>query len=281
MPAITVNNIDYDKIYSSNNFGDFRFIEELEPKVTYSSTGIRRTERVAMIEFIITGTRIPVLVRDAINGSVKDPYYPNILGIACTGNTYTDKDHRALYGRWKNMIDRCYNKNNSKYKFYKDCSVCPEWLCFEVFLKDAVNLPGYEDMINNPDIAYSIDKDTLQPNTDHKIYSPSTCIWVPLSINQHQAFIDNKKYRASKYFGITVDRGRYKVMSDVRTPYGAVGTYNNEIAAVNVREFYRPTYSPNAIPNVDYPKMDLTEAIKYRRHKKHRKLMYHLIDKDK
>ena len=281
MSTATVNNIDYNKIYSSNNFGDFRFIEELEPRVNYSPSGLKNVERVAMIEFIYTGTQIPALVRDAIRGSIKDPYYPLICGVACVGNTYTNGDHRLLYDKWKAMINRVYNTSNPKNNAYKNCTVCPEWLCFETFIKSVPSVPGYQDMINNPHIKYSIDKDTLQRGVVNKIYSPSTCIFIPMSENIKVKIEDmDKSKTSSKYYGIVLDRDKYKVQSTVRTPYGPVGMYTNEDAAVNVREWYRQVYSPNATSNTDYPKMDLSEAINYRSHKKKPIQMYNLINNE-
>jgi hypothetical protein len=137
-------------------------------------------------------------------------------------------------------------------------------------------------MINNPQVQYSLDKDILQPGVEHKMYSPQTCMWIPMHDNRMQAVIDNKYKSLTNYFGITYDRGRYKVQPSVRTQYDTpVGSYTNEIAAVNMREYYRDIYYPNIIPNTDYPKMDLTEAIKYKCHKKKPVSMYKVIDPDK
>ena len=241
--SITVNNIDYDKVYHTNNYGDFIFLEEVEPHRYVTSYGRSQTERMAKIRFLLTNTEITVRVRDAIRGMVKDPYYPKIYGVACVGNTYTNEDHRFFYKKWKSMISRCYNEKDVKYKFYKNCSVIKEWLCFENFLKDVAYLPGYEEMmINKEKIIYTLDKDKLQQGKDNKIYSKETCMWIPLSENLKQEAID---YRAnnvttSNYFGIVLDQGKYKVQSSVRTQYGnPVGVFTDEIAAVNMREYFR------------------------------------------
>ena len=278
MSEVLVNRIDYNKIYHSNNYGDFIFLKEIEPYEYISSNGILQKERRAEIKFLQTNTITNVHVRDALRGAIKDPYYPKIHGVACVGNTYTNGDHRFLYYKWKSMIDRVYGKLTNKSRFYTNCSVDPRWLCFEEFLKYAPYLPGYQDMINNPGVQYSLDKDILQQGVEFKVYSPETCMWIPTKDNILQAIVDNKYKKSSQYYGIVVDRGAYKVQPTVRTPYGPVGMYNNEIAAVNVREWYRPVYYPNIIANVDYPKMPLDEAIKYRRHKKKPIKMYSLID---
>ena len=267
-------NIDYNKVYSSNNYGDFVFLEEIEP-YRY----INNKQRRARIKFLLTGTIMDVLIQNAMSGNVRDPYYPKIYGVACIGNTYGTGDHESMYNRWRSMISRCYNPNHKSYKYYKNCTVAPEWLCFENFIKSVPYLPGYEDMINNPDIVYSIDKDILQPNVTNKVYSPQTCMWIPLSdnVNEELKRVD-KTSTSSKYYGISLHRGKYEVYQTVRTPYGPVGTFDDEIAAVNVREYCRENYHQDhtSLPNTDYPKMNILQALSHRRHRTNVKQMYSL-----
>ena len=275
----SINKIDYDKVYHTNNYGDFVFLQEVEPYRYTTSYGRPQTERMAKIRFLQTNTEIIVRVRDAIAGRIKDPYYPKICGVAYTGNTYTNKDHKFFYDKWRAMIDRCYNKNNSNYKYYKNHSVDPEWLCFENFLRDVPLIAGYHEMIANRDkIKYSLDKDILQPRIENKIYSKNTCMWIPLSENSMYAAItykDSKKDASSKYYGVTLDRGNYKVQPSVKDTYmNPVGSYTDEIAAVNMREYFRKLYHPNVIPNEDYPYMPLNEAIKYKCTNKKRKPLF-------
>ena len=281
---ITVNNIDYDKVYSSNNYGDFVFLEEIEPYKYIHSSGSHSLKRRARIKFLLTGTVMDVFVQHAMRGDVRDPYYPKIFGVACVGNTYTNGDHRPMYDRWRSMVSRCYNANNKSYKYYQNCTVAPEWLCFENFLKTIPYLPGYQDMINNPDIAYTLDKDILQPGVVNKVYSPQTCIWVPLidNINESLKRVVDKTSTSSRYYGIILHYGKYRVKSTVTTPYGPVGTFDDEIAAVNMRESCMENYPQERtnVPNTDYPKMDILEALRHRKHRKNVKQMYSLVDVD-
>ena len=74
---------------------------------------------------------------------------------------------------WNNMMNRCYNdKYHQKQPTYIGCAVCDEWLDFDVFY-DWFQL-NYKD-------GHQLDKDLLEQG--NKIYSPTTCVFIPQSIN--------------------------------------------------------------------------------------------------
>ena len=132
-----------------------------------------------IVKFLETGTIKDFVARSAIvEGSVKDPYYPHILGIACIGNAKTT-GNLYLYQTWQNMIRRCYDTKRHNYSSYggRGYIVDKRWLCFENFLKDVPTLPGYDlDLILQGKLV--LDKDGLAANKDCKIYSPTTTRWV-------------------------------------------------------------------------------------------------------
>ena len=128
-------------------------------------------------------------------------------------------------------------------------------------------------MRNKEKINYTLDKDKLQQGKDNKIYSKETCVWIPFSENRRQEAIDYKinNNTSSKYYGIVLDQGKYKVQPTVRTQYdNPVGMYTDEIAAVNMREYFRKLYYPEVIANEEYPYMPIGEALKYKCVKKKR-----------
>ena len=277
--AKRIHEIEYGKIYQSNNYGNFIFLEELEPQRFIKKNGRKDSERRARIRFLQTGTEVEVYVRAAMHGRVKDPYFPTICNIGYVGNTYTDGDHRPWYDKWKAMINRCHNPDDKRYINYgaQGVTVCNEWLSFEGFMKTPKLIKNYAKLLKHPEQKWAMDKDILQQNLKNKIYSPMTCMFVSVEDNNQQSAIDNKHKRSSEYYGISLTEGRYKVQPSVKTPYGAVGSYTDEIAAVNAREWFRHTYAPNAIPNKDYPEMPLDEVVKYRCLNKKRLPFYHLI----
>ena len=86
-------------------------------------------------------------------------------------------NHTKPYATWKSMLMRCYSdKYHLKSPSYIGCSVCDEWLDFQVFAKwFSVN---YED-------GKQLDKDIkIEGN---KIYSPDTCLFVSPFDNYEKA----------------------------------------------------------------------------------------------
>lgn len=81
-----------------------------------------------------------------------------------------------LWRIWSAMNSRCYNKNNTSYRWYgeKGVTVCDEWKNdFFAFKKWSLD-NGYSEWLE-------LDKDTICNNNNihPKIYSPDTCIWIP------------------------------------------------------------------------------------------------------
>ena len=74
---------------------------------------------------------------------------------------------------WKNMIKRCRcSKHQEKHPTYIGCSVSEEWRHFTAF-RSWFSLNWVQ--------GWELDKDILKPG--NKVYSPSTCAYVPSEIN--------------------------------------------------------------------------------------------------
>jgi len=110
-------------------------------------------------------------------GRVKSPYCKSVFGVGYLGEgeyTYTD----PFYICWTEMIARVTLKSNSVFlRTYINASVCKEWHNYQNFAKWARD--NYYEIQGGQRM--EIDKDILIKG--NKIYSPTTCIFVPHDIN--------------------------------------------------------------------------------------------------
>ena len=145
--------------------------------------------------------------QNLIKGVIKNPWKPTVNSVGYLGKQYKNDICKTIaYKCWTNMLNRCYNISNTKYKFYgaKGVIVCEEWLCFA----------NYEKWFNDnyyeiPNQTMVIDKDILYKN--NKIYSPSTCIVVPQNINK--LFCKSNAIRGELPIGITYNAKRNVYMA--------------------------------------------------------------------
>ena len=136
-----------------------------------------------------------------IQGKIKNPYHPSVLGVGCFGvgdyRTKINGRQTQEYGAWTNMLQRCYdNKYQEKFPTYKNVTICEEWLNFQNFARwHEENHPKMDS------VQFHIDKDLLQENVENKVYSPNTCVFIPQSVN---AFLANKhSNNTSGYTGVS------------------------------------------------------------------------------
>ena len=221
--------------------------------------------------------------KNILSGSIRDPYFPHIYGIGYLGNisvkaTYTSGERE--FEKWKAMISRCYNINDSRYHNYgaKGITVCERWHSFENFFNDLPYLPGFNDYIKNPSL-YQLDKDTLQVDVcdNNKIYSPDTCIFLSIRLNTLE-----KHYRAnlnsSGYKGVFIAQSGYYY---VRVEKDYFGTYTDPIIAANVYNHvasYRE-YPEEYLNNVQF--VPWMKCMGYRLMTRGRIKMVDILDKQK
>lgn len=140
-------------------------------------------------------------------GKIKCPYEPRAYGVGYMGEgKYKgDSKHKIIYNHWLHMLRRCYCEEfYTKHTTYIDCYVCDEWLNFQNFAKwheDNYYVVGNERM--------SLDKDILVKG--NKLYSPSTCIFVPQRINSK--FVKCDKQRGNLPIGVSFNKSKNKYCS--------------------------------------------------------------------
>lgn len=255
--------IDYNKVYHSNNYGDFKILRRLENN--------KSNHKMVEVEFIDTGTIIPVRYCDALSGNIKDYYRKTMCGVACIGMA---SSYHPAYNMWEGMIHRCYDSKHCNYNRYgaKGVTVCEKWLCFEYFLEDLPLIDGYENWIINPSL-YHFDKDYKQQGIpyDKKVYSLETCCFLQASDNIALARLDQniRNNKSCKYIGARqVSENAFNAFISVNNEYHDLCTYQTEDMAAaaynNACNFY---YNNRQILN-NVPYIQPDELIKYAIRKK-------------
>ena len=111
----------------------------------------------------------------ALTTQVDSPAICKVAGVGYTGDgVYSRTATPRQYGVWASMLYRCYSPEGPP--AYHGVSVCSEWYDLQTFGKwfDANYIEGY-----------SLDKDLMSEEV--KIYSPSTCLFIPKGLNSFLA----------------------------------------------------------------------------------------------
>ena len=170
--------LDTSKIYTSNNYGDFKVIEY-------------RSCSEVIVEFILTGFKAVARASYVRSGNIKDRLHPSVYGFGFIG----EGRHKVVaggkvtksYSTWRSMLERCYEKKaHEKRPTYKGVTVCDEWRSFQNFA---------EWFEANYIESFHIDKDISQRSVKNKIYSPNTCKFVSPKDNSVEAQAKTYKMR--------------------------------------------------------------------------------------
>jgi hypothetical protein len=163
-----VKGVEVGGIYPTNSCGDL-----VVESFTRERDNSGRSRVYVNIKFITTGSTKKLLVENIRSGVVKDCYKPIVHGVGYLGEV-TSKGVEGIYDTWYNMLSRCYSDCGKNQKYYAEVFVAKEWHDFSVFLKyyKRYYIEGYQ-----------LDKDLLSKE-GHKIYSPSTCCFLPKEINK-------------------------------------------------------------------------------------------------
>ena len=151
------------------------------------------TERYAEVKFVNTNHIQEIQTVNLKSGKFRDLSKRNFgkhYGVCIHGlmsGAYNTKELNGLRGLsshrsykiWEQMLNRVYNPKESEKIFYKDVTIDESWHTFYNFYKFAT------DPKNNYLDTFMLDKDLI-PNinkTTNRIYSPSTCVFLPPILN--------------------------------------------------------------------------------------------------
>ena len=145
-----------------------------------------------------------------IGGSITSPYDPTVYGHGYIGEgkyKASDKNKKRTkqYMHWQEMLRRCFDLElHKRAPTYINCTVCKEWLDFQVF--GAWYDKNIYKLGNMKQKEMNLDKDILIK--DNKLYSPTTCVFVPKKINV--LFVKSDAKRGIYPIGVHWDTERNK-----------------------------------------------------------------------
>ena len=225
-----LNDINYKdcvgKILKSKNFGDFKILK-------YNNS------RNVDIQFVTTGFETSAQLEHIKNGNVKDRYLPSVHGIGILGAKYpVSEDGRDTkeYTLWNNMLNRCYNDTyKNKNQTYVGCKVSENFKSYEYFYEWCHKQIGFDNE------GWQLDKDLLIKG--NKVYSESTCIFIPHEINL--LLVKREASRGKHLIGVYWHKRDKPFVARVAKNKGKqeyLGSFKTEIEAFNAYKIAKESY---------------------------------------
>ena len=216
-----LNDISYKdcvgKVCKSLNSGDFKILKYSDSKDVE-------------IQFLKTGFEAVVELGNIRNGNVKDPYVPSVYGVGILGTKYPPSFNGVQtkeYTLWCDMLKRCHSDNlKNKRPTYGGCEVSENFKSYEYFYKWCHKQIGFDNEY------WQLDKDLLIKG--NKVYSESTCVFIPREINS--LLIKREASRGRHLIGVCWDKRGKAFIAQVGKSKGKrerLGLFKTEIEAFN------------------------------------------------
>ena len=207
------------KVCKSKSSGDFKVVK-------YNNA------RDVEVQFLNTGYEATVELGSIRKGEVKDRYLPSVYGVGVIGERYPSTINGVQtkeYELWKGMLQRCYSDAlKKKYPTYEGCEVSDKFKSYEYFYEWCNKQIGFSnDGDGNP---FQLDKDLLIKG--NKIYSESTCVFIPAEINL--LLIKRTASRGEHLIGVYWDKANKAFIARVAKNKGKrehLGYFKTEIEA--------------------------------------------------
>lgn len=130
------------------------------------------------------------------NGVIHNPFSPNKVGGMFGQGKYNCINSSKVHNIWYRLLERVFHWERSvRNKSYEGCSVCEEWMNFQVFAEWYYSQKG-------SDMDWHLEKDLLVRGNKH--YSPETCVLVPQDVNM---FLTKRKSCGTTWIGAS-SRGK-------------------------------------------------------------------------
>ena len=191
------------------------------------------------IQFLNTGYETSANLQHIRNGNVKDRLSPSVFGVGVLGTKYPPSEggrNTKWYALWCHMLERCYGDSYQKKRpTYEGCKVSDNFKSYEYFYEWCNKQIGFSND------GWQLDKDLLTKG--NKIYSESTCVFIPSEINllltkstasRGEHLIGVSWCKRNKAFKATVSRNKGKQEH--------LGLFTTELEAFNAYKQTKENY---------------------------------------
>ena len=214
------------KIYKSKSSGDFKILKYNDAKDV-------------VIQFLKTGYETSVQLVQVKNGSVKDPYSPSVFGVGVLGTKYSitiSGRNTKEYNLWQSMLRRCYSDCSKKQRpTYEGCEVSNNFKSYEYFYE------WCQEQIGFSADGFDLDKDLLIKG--NKVYSESTCVFIPKEINS--LLVKREASRGEHLIGVYWHNANKAFRARVSKNKGKsehLGYYKTELEAYNAYKIAKESF---------------------------------------
>ncbi len=225
-----LNDISYKdcvgKVCKSKLSGDFEILK-------YNN------KKNVVIRFLKTGYERVARLHNIRNGEVKDPHLSSVYGVGVLGTKYPSRVNGVLtkeYILWCNMLERCYNDTfKKKNPTYQYCQVSDNFKYHEYFYEWCHNQIGFGNE------GWHLDKDLLIKG--NKVYSESTCVFLPSEINS--LLVKSDKIRGEHLIGVHWHKRDKAFIAQVRNNKGGsehLGYFTTELEAFNAYKVAKESF---------------------------------------
>ena len=216
-----LNDVNYKdcvgKILKSKNSGDFKIVKYHD-------------NRNVEIQFLKTGYEVVATLGNIKSGGVKDRLSPSVYGVGILGTKYPTTINGVQtkeYELWNSMLTRCYSGSFKKKRTtYEGCEVSDNFKSYEYFYEWCNSQIGFAVE------GFELDKDLLLKG--NKIYSESTCVFIPSEINS--LLVKREALRGEHLIGVSWRNTKKAFVAMVRKNKGKqefLGYFNTELEAFN------------------------------------------------